>query len=76
MAGGEMRLATVLGNFLIEPATSWAGGRGFDGAISIQDELYEPLGVNFPGDRLWNISAISMPMSPPPTMMARSSPSL
>lgn len=57
MAGGEMRLATVLGNFLVEPATSWASGRGFDGALSIQDELYEPLGVNFPGDRLWNVSA-------------------
>ena len=57
MAGGEMRLATLLGNFLIEPATSWAGGRGFDGALSIQDELYQTLGDQFPGDRLWNFSA-------------------
>ena len=58
LAGGEMRVATLLGNFLIEPAASWAGGRGLDGALNLQNEYYEPLGETFPGDRLWNFSAI------------------
>ncbi len=58
MGGGEMRVATLLGNFLIEPAMSWAGGRGVDGALNLQNEFYETLGDNFPGDRLWNFSAI------------------
>lgn len=57
LLGAELRLATPLGNFLIEPAGSWASGYGFDGAFTIQNELYEPLGTHFPGDRLWNLSA-------------------
>ena len=57
LLGGELRVATLLGNFLIEPAGSWSRGHGFDGALNLQNELYEPLGTRFPGDRLWNFSA-------------------
>jgi outer membrane usher protein len=58
MGGGEMRVATLLGNFLFEPAASWASGRGVDGALNLQNEYYQPLGDSFLGDRLWNFAAI------------------
>lgn len=56
MAGGEVRMATPLGNILIEPAASWASGFGLDGALNLQNELYQTLGERFPGERLWNFN--------------------
>ena len=58
MGGGELRVATLFGNFLIEPAASWADGRGVDGALNLQNEYYQPLGDSYLGDRLWNFAAI------------------
>lgn len=57
-AGGELRMATAFGNFLIEPSASWAAGSGLDGALDLEEQYFQPLGKRFPGERLWNLSAI------------------